>query len=187
MLKSQKSGFTIVELLIVIVVIAILAAISIVAYNGIQTRAQDTRLKLGASEFAKALQAWAVDNGSTLKGNSGSTVAIANGECADGGGSGFVGKTVYACTLEEMLQAKGFLPENFVANLPGNIPRGSPTSGRLSMMIYPCSTGGYTLMWHLKNPTAEETASFNSLLTQCGHGTSVRDSHGMRAGKVLNI
>lgn len=35
----KKRGFTIVELLIVIVVIAILAAISIVAYNGITVRA----------------------------------------------------------------------------------------------------------------------------------------------------
>jgi len=41
MLKT-KSGFTIVELLIVIVVIAILAAISVVVFNGIQARAQNT-------------------------------------------------------------------------------------------------------------------------------------------------
>ena len=41
MIKT-KSGFTIVELLIVIVVIAILAAISVVAFNGIQARAQNT-------------------------------------------------------------------------------------------------------------------------------------------------
>ena len=39
---KTKSGFTIVELLIVIVVIAILAAISVVAFNGIQARAQNT-------------------------------------------------------------------------------------------------------------------------------------------------
>lgn len=38
--KKDKSGFTIVELLIVVVVIAILAAITIVAYNGIQNRAK---------------------------------------------------------------------------------------------------------------------------------------------------
>lgn len=37
--QSKKLGFTIVELLIVVVVIAILAAITIVAYNGIQQRA----------------------------------------------------------------------------------------------------------------------------------------------------
>lgn len=39
MTKSQ--GFTIVELLIVVVVISILAAITIVSYNGIQNRAKD--------------------------------------------------------------------------------------------------------------------------------------------------
>jgi len=37
--KKSQNGFTIVELLIVIVVIGILAAISIVAYNGVQTSA----------------------------------------------------------------------------------------------------------------------------------------------------
>jgi prepilin-type N-terminal cleavage/methylation domain-containing protein len=37
---DNSSGFTIVELLIVIVVIGILAAISIVAYNGMQARAR---------------------------------------------------------------------------------------------------------------------------------------------------
>jgi prepilin-type N-terminal cleavage/methylation domain-containing protein len=38
--NKQQAGFTIVELLIVIVVIGILAAITIVAYNGVQTRAR---------------------------------------------------------------------------------------------------------------------------------------------------
>jgi prepilin-type N-terminal cleavage/methylation domain-containing protein len=40
----SRAGFTIVELLIVIVVIGILAAITIVTYNGIQQRTRDTKL-----------------------------------------------------------------------------------------------------------------------------------------------
>ena len=45
MYKHKQQAFTIVELLIVIVVIAILAAISIVAYNGIQNRAYDAAVQ----------------------------------------------------------------------------------------------------------------------------------------------
>ena len=44
-MNLRKTGFTIVELLIVIVVIAILAAITIVAYTGIQNRAYDSAVQ----------------------------------------------------------------------------------------------------------------------------------------------
>ena len=44
-MARKAHGFTIVELLIVIIVIAILATISIVAYNGIQNSAAETALK----------------------------------------------------------------------------------------------------------------------------------------------
>ena len=50
-LKTSK-GFTIVELLIVIVVIAILAAISIVAYTGVQNRARNSAAAELAGQFA---------------------------------------------------------------------------------------------------------------------------------------
>lgn len=56
-------GFTIVELLIVVVVIAILAAITIIAYNGIQNRANDTAVQSDISNMAKKLQLYYTENG----------------------------------------------------------------------------------------------------------------------------
>lgn len=60
MIKS-KSGFTIVELLIVIVVIGILAAITIVAYNGVQQRARDTKRIDDIGKIATAMQLWSIN------------------------------------------------------------------------------------------------------------------------------
>ncbi len=53
---SSKSGFTILELIIVIAIIGILAAISLVSYNGIQNRVEDTKAKSDASNAAKQLE-----------------------------------------------------------------------------------------------------------------------------------
>lgn len=61
--KHKQLGFTIVELLIVIVVIAILATISIVAYSGIQGRARDSGRMSDMKTIIKALEIYKINNG----------------------------------------------------------------------------------------------------------------------------
>ncbi|MBC7869011.1 prepilin-type N-terminal cleavage/methylation domain-containing protein [Candidatus Saccharibacteria bacterium] len=62
--QPYSHGFTIVELLIVIVVIGILAAISIVAYNGIQSRARAAAVSSALEQTGRKLALYAVDNNS---------------------------------------------------------------------------------------------------------------------------
>lgn len=56
--KLKQSGFTIVELLIVIVVIGILAAITIVAFNGVQNRGKTAAAQSLADTVKKKAEAY---------------------------------------------------------------------------------------------------------------------------------
>lgn len=72
--KQQTNGFTIVELLIVVVVIAILAAITIVSYNGIQNQANDAAIKSELSQNVKLVM-----NAANTTGLNYSTAAVMDG------------------------------------------------------------------------------------------------------------
>ena len=61
--QNSRQGFTIVELLIVIVIIAVLATVTVVAYNGMQSRAQFTRLNSELGLINKALALYHAENG----------------------------------------------------------------------------------------------------------------------------
>lgn len=60
-----RKGFTIVELLIVVVVITILVAITVIAYNGITGQAHQATADSAASSARKKLQLYSVENGDT--------------------------------------------------------------------------------------------------------------------------
>ncbi len=61
--RSYRRGFTIVELLVVIVVIGILASIVIVAYNGIQDRAKSATVAGAINAYENMLRVYSASNG----------------------------------------------------------------------------------------------------------------------------
>lgn len=101
---NKHRGFTIVELLIVIVVIGILAAITIVAFNGIQKRARDAGMASTLQSAAKKARAEQILNGAyppESQLGSSATIALkmtgdasAQTFCITGTGSGYTTKNV---------------------------------------------------------------------------------------------
>jgi prepilin-type N-terminal cleavage/methylation domain-containing protein len=62
-ITKKDSGFTIVELLVVIVVIGILAAITIVSYTGVTARAKTAQAQSNAASAQSVAEAMNADNG----------------------------------------------------------------------------------------------------------------------------
>ena len=65
-MKTKSYGFTIVELLVVIVVIGILAAITIVSYSGIQSRAQIAKINTDINLLSDAIRSASITSQKTL-------------------------------------------------------------------------------------------------------------------------
>jgi prepilin-type N-terminal cleavage/methylation domain-containing protein len=60
--KASSKGFTLVELLIVIVVIAVIASITVLAYNNIQARARAASAQAAIHQAMTKIQTFTVDN-----------------------------------------------------------------------------------------------------------------------------
>jgi general secretion pathway protein G len=63
MASAKIHGFTIVELLIVIVVIGVLASISVASFGGMSTRAEDSAIASKVTGIAKLVQSYAAVSG----------------------------------------------------------------------------------------------------------------------------
>lgn len=72
----KQKGFTIVELLIVIIVVAILAALAIVSYNGIRDRAVNSQLLSSFDAVEKVIRLYHADKGEypSIMDNNGSLI-----------------------------------------------------------------------------------------------------------------
>lgn len=117
---KKDRGFTIVELLIVIVVIAILAAITIVAYNGIQNRAKTSSANAAASNVQKKIESYNAAVGSYPLG-------AANGDA-----------------LETLLNGQS---ESAIGSIQIAVP--TSTTGANTVQVQYCTAGatGFRLAW----------------------------------------
>lgn len=177
----KEKGFTVVELLIVIVVIAILAAISVVSYTGMQKRALDSVRKQDIGNVAKALALYRVDNGDVLTTGSGCG--------ASGSGEGWVshrsslgGATSYPRSVTDCLMDKKYLSSDVVD------PSGCTDNARAAKCAAPrttsymkinCSASGQNyayLMARLESTSNSKPADMNS--TTCANH-SFFDTYGM--------
>ena len=108
-MNKKAQGFTIVELLIVIVVIAILAAISIAAYTNIQQRAKNTTIINAASQSLKMIEAYVAEYG-VYPGTESPLNACLT---AQSGCTGSTGNTISTnSTLSTELAKVGTLPQS---------------------------------------------------------------------------
>ena len=69
--RARRSGFTLVELLLVLVILGVLAAIVIPKFSGRTEQARETAAKTQISGFSTALDAFEVDNGYYPSGSEG--------------------------------------------------------------------------------------------------------------------
>ncbi|OIQ96184.1 type II secretion system protein G precursor [mine drainage metagenome] len=83
-LKPEQSGFTLVELLIVVIILAILAAIVIPQFSGASTDAKESALDADLSALRSAIELYKVQHG----GNNPGSVATTGGTCAATKGTG---------------------------------------------------------------------------------------------------
>jgi len=153
MKKSTVRGFTIVELLIVVVVIAVLAAITTVAYNGIQKRARDGQRKQDIAAIQKALEMYYIDNNEYPPGSGSTSINGSWSTTADGS---------WANLETELKPYLSKLPADPIST--PNQPLSGTTGYNYSYFAdqagtYCSTTRGqvYILNYHLENETSVQT------------------------------
>jgi prepilin-type N-terminal cleavage/methylation domain-containing protein len=147
--KIKQQGFTIVELLIVVVVIGILAAIVIVAYNGVTNSARDSGYKSDAQNLAKIAEVVNANTGSYPTGTSTSTLTS---------------------SFNSTSTAK--IPSNialtYVTAAPTNADALTAANGTTkTYSVDPCTSGGVKIYYPSNTAGAIQTATAGTTTSGC--------------------
>jgi prepilin-type N-terminal cleavage/methylation domain-containing protein len=151
----KHEGFTLVELLIVIVVIGILASISVVSYRAIRDNAMDAKIRSAVATAGDAIAlAEARNNGVR-------TISV----------TGFFNTAGSVDTLV----STGYLKTDYREGLTS---KNAATSDTI-LKWYPCSDGegGFAVFASLNRPSTEDIANFNKLRTACFATDTIRNAN----------
>lgn len=164
--KQKQPGFTIVELLIVVVVIAILAAITIVSYNGISIRAENTKTTQAAAQAARSLMNYATQNQSYP-----STGGVFS--CIGAAPCGNITDTTSPCFVVGQFSGTINTQINTVSSVPTGSTRSSACGGKQYSGIF-FRSSDRMLVWMLIGDTSCEAGGlsgidklFNGNTTRC--------------------
>lgn len=152
--KRPSLGFTIVELLIVIVVIAILAAVTIMSYNGITARAQQSKIAEDMANLQKSIMVARENTGKTTTSITGNGYTA--GSCVSkAAGTDFAALvrtdscwTAYLSALDKISTASGISVRQLVDPwgrpyfIDENEGEGGTSCNKDSMAVYVRPTNG---------------------------------------------
>jgi prepilin-type N-terminal cleavage/methylation domain-containing protein len=142
--NQKKSGFTIVELLIVVVVIAILAAITIVSYNGIRQRAVTSAMQSELSQAVKSIESAKVLSGTDKYPSTQAAAALPTS--TNGTVSYFYEASDNSYCVQILRDGNFFVSTSAAKN---------PTSGT-------CSASGLIGWWRMNGTTADSSGNGNN-------------------------
>ena len=124
--RVAQRGFTIVELLIVVVVIAILAAITMVAYTGIRQQATNSQIVSAANAYVKAIRAYTAKNSGTPPMTTGAVSCFEGTTCWSG--SDEAGSTGLQANLLTVVSEIPSMPTGYPALITSATTGDSPNS-----------------------------------------------------------